>query len=146
MLRAAIAALLVCQLAVACGGSAPQATYTRYQFTCCAAGDLAATWHAGQEVTLHWVATEVRSLDSSPHAVVLTVELEGPYSDAGGAKQNRGATAVVEGTSRTDDGNPAPMTPLMLSASLSPGYYSLTARADYGAGNSISAGSVVTIG
>lgn len=139
-------------LAAGCGTGAPPPPgpmFARYQFTCCTDADINQVWHPGDTVMLHWHA-ESTTPDgtNTPHDVLLTAALSGPYGDVPTLKQGGGAQYAVQGSVvRTNDRSAAsPVTTFFLPSDLPAGYYSLTIKVDTGGGNSTSFGSVVVVG
>ncbi|MDQ6856663.1 MAG: hypothetical protein M3Z57_06275 [Candidatus Dormibacteraeota bacterium] len=126
--------------------SAPLATFTRYQYTCCDAADVVSVWHPGQTLTVHWTAHSVVTTDSTTRTVSLTVALRGPYRDVNSLKQGGDASTSLAGAPLTaSDGTPSsPVSVIVLPPSLATGFYNLTETVSSTSGSS-SGSSVVQV-
>ena len=154
-MRTRLLALAATAILAACGSpSTPAMTYQSYTYGCCAeiaAGML--TWHAGQQVALHWQPQAgPPTVDNSPHTLSLRIRITGPFQSVDALKQ-----AISQGQNppgvRTIDAKTlavndrtanVPTSELDLPADLAPGYYNLEPTVSSG-GNSESGSSIVTV-
>jgi hypothetical protein len=127
-------------------------TYTTYSYHCCPEITGSDTWHPGQHVTLHWLAETGRTTDTSPHPIVLSVSLTGPFPSVDALKQ-----AITQGSkpagvrtinaapiSTTDRTLGEPASELDLPSDLPPGYYNLGTQTS-SAGLSAGGGAVISV-
>jgi hypothetical protein len=131
------------------GPAQPGVTYARYQFSCCLASEIGQVWSPGQTVQLHWIVQSATATpDSTPHNLVLTANLAGPYKDVVTLKSLRPAQRTITTASiNINDRTPAtPISVFVLPSDLAPGLYSLTIKVDFGGGNRMDAGSIVQVG
>src|ERR1700675_552652 len=112
----------------------PAFTYSVHSYGCCAENTENTTRHAGQHLTLHWQpATPGSTTDASPHQILLSASLTGPFATVVALKQaiSQGSkpagvrTISAAPVSVTDRDAVTPASQLDLPADLPPGYYNL---------------------
>jgi hypothetical protein len=138
----------------ACSGpSSPDVFYAAHGYSCCTEITGTTTWHRGQQLTLHWTPTPpARTANGTPHRIVLSLSLTGPYPTVDALKQ-----ATSQGThpagvrtisapqlTANDRTVELPVSMLDLPADLAPGYYNLDAESS-AAGLAIAGDAVVVI-
>jgi hypothetical protein len=124
----------------ACTGPPPAnsgLTYSVHSCSCCAENTGNTTWHAGQNLSLHWQpANPGSTTDASPRQIVLSVSLTGPFATVDALKQATSQGSKPAGV-RTIGAAPltvndrdvvTPASQLNLPADLPPGYYDLATQ------------------
>jgi hypothetical protein len=152
----------MCILVMACGlllsacvaqPASPDAIYGAHSYVCCVEDTTILSWHAGQHLTLHWQPTPpTRTTDPSPHQIVLSLTLTGPFPNVDALKQATGqgvrpagATTITAAPVTVNDRNVvAPSSDLNLPLDLPPGFYNLETQAVSG-GSSAGGGTVVHV-
>jgi hypothetical protein len=128
-------------------------TYAVYRYGCCAEISSNDTWHAGQHLTLHWQQQAAGATsDATPHQMVLSVSLTGPFASVDALKQGTtqgtkpaGARTISAAPLTIDDRSVvAPASQLDLPSDLAPGYYNLATGGSL-AGQSWGGGAVVIV-
>jgi hypothetical protein len=131
----------------------PGLTYGVHSYSCCAENTGNTTWHAGQNLSLHWQPdTPGSTTDASPRQIVLSVSLTGPFATVDALKQaiSHGSkpagvrTLNAPAVSVTDRSVETPASQLDLPADLPPGYYNLASQAAED-GNSWGGSAVVVV-
>lgn len=129
------------------------AMYGTHSYSCCTENTGNLTWHAGQRLALHWQPTPPGlTTDASPHQIVLSVSLTGPFASVDVLKQATSQRSKPAGV-RTVSAAPvsvddrivvSPVSQLDLPADLPPGYYNLATQAAE-AGGSAGGGAIVIV-
>ena len=127
-------------------------TYPAYSYACCTEITAITIWQPGQHVTLHWMAQPSKTTDVTPHAVVLSLTLTGPFSTVdqlksamtGGSKPPGVRTISAPDVRVTQFTGGTPASELDLPASLPPGYYNLDTVTASG-GSSAGGGAIIQI-
>lgn len=135
----------------ACSSSSPASStliYPTYTFNCCPASDLQPAWHPAQVVSLHWASTPgTLTADNQSHPITITAVLAGPYPDVPTLKAaTTAARELPLATIRTNDRVPSlPASMVTLPPDLTPGFYNLDFKFDYGGGISAGGASIVYV-
>src|SRR2546421_7841062 len=155
-MRSRLLALAAVIVLAGCGSPAPAngVTYASYTYYCCAEiGASMLSWHAGQQVALHWQAQAgPPTADNTSHTLSLRIRITGPFKSVDALKQaiSRGQNApgvrVIDAkTLARSDRTPGVATSeLDLPADLPPGYYNLEQTVSSG-GNSMDGGAIVMV-
>jgi hypothetical protein len=112
--------------------------YGSHSYQCCVEIGPSTTWHAGENVALHWQPTPPgRTTDATPQQIVLSVSLTGPFASVDALKQATSQGVKPTGV-RSINAPPVsvndrrvvfPISDLDLPADLLPGYYNLATNA-----------------
>jgi hypothetical protein len=115
-------------------------SYGYHSYGCCAES-VDTTWHAGQQLTLHWQPTPPAvTTDPNPRQIVLSLSLTGPFATVDALKQaiSQGSkpsgvrTLKAAAISVTDRDVLTPSSQIELPADLPAGYYDLASQAASG--------------
>lgn len=114
------------------------AIYGSHSYQCCIEIGPNTTWHAGEEVSLHWQPTPPgRTTEANPQQIVLSVSLTGPFASVDALKKETSQGLKPAGV-RSINATPvsvndrrvvSPISQLDLPADLLPGYYNLATSA-----------------
>ncbi len=127
--------------------------YGYHGYQCCIEITGNDNWLAGQHVTLHWQPTPpARTTDPTPHHVLLSVSLTGPFATVDALKQSlsqgtkpAGLRTITAIPVTVDDRNfQTPASQLDLPSDLAPGYYNLATQSS-SAGLSVGGAAVVYV-
>jgi len=147
------AGILVVVIGLVLSGCGQQpAFYAAHSYNCCTENTGNLTWHAGQSVALHWQSNPAAmTTDSTPHTIVLSVSLTGPFATVDALKQATTQGLKPAGV-RTINAAPVsvndrtfltPVSQLDLPADLLPGYYNLAQEAAQGRGSAVGGAIVI---
>jgi hypothetical protein len=139
----------------ACSGQPADSgvSYAVNSYNCCTEITGNNTWHAGQQVTLHWQSRPAgTTTDTTPHQLVLSVSLTGPFATVDALKQAIGhgtkpaglRTITAAPVSVNDRTHATPASQLVLPSDLPPGYYNLGTQTS-SAGFSAGGGAVIIV-
>jgi hypothetical protein len=139
----------------ACSGQPADSgvSYAVNTYNCCTEITGNNTWHAGQQLTLHWQPRSGgTTTDTTPHQLVLSVSLIGPFASVDALKKAIGQgtkpaglrTITAVPLTVNDRTNQAPVSQLELPSDLPPGYYNLGTKTS-SAGFSAGGGAVVIV-